>query len=212
MNQPVGVGEWGRVAVAEGNPHAEGMTDTRSRRDALYAQLEALPPHFVGEIVGGELYASPRPRPRHSRASSQLGGELLRPFGRGLGGPGGWLILDEPELHLADDVLVPDMAGWRRERMPSLPMDVVGLTLAPDWVCEVLSPSTVKLDRSRKMAVYAREGVRHLWLVDPTPETLEVYRLESGHWRVVGTHAGAVQVRVEPFEALELELGVLWER
>jgi Uma2 family endonuclease len=211
MDQIVGVGEWGRVAVAEGNPHAEGMTDARSRRDALYAELEKLPPNSVGEIVGGKLHVSPRPANPHARVSSRLGIMLGGPFDLGQGGPGGWIILDEPELHLAEDVLVPDVAGWRRERMPELPQGV-GFTLAPDWVCEVLSPSTVALDRTRKMAVYAREGVRHLWLLDPVPQTLEVYRLVEGSWRVRGTHAGAARVRVEPFEALELELGRLWER
>ncbi|OJT27610.1 hypothetical protein BO221_01215 [Archangium sp. Cb G35] len=187
------------------------MSDERSRRDALYAELEKLPPNVVGEIVGGELYASPRPASPHTRAASRLGGELLGPFDRGRGGPGGWVILHEPELHLGEDVLVPDLAGWRRERMPEMP-HTVGVTLAPDWACEVLSPSTARLDRARKMAVYAREGVRHFWLVDPLLQTLEVYRLESGRWSLLGTHAGVVTVHAEPFEALALELGALWER
>jgi Uma2 family endonuclease len=185
------------------------MSDERARRDALYAELEALPPNFVGEILGGELYASPRPASPHTRAASRLGGELLGPFDRGRGGPGGWVILDEPELHLGQDVLVPDLAGWRRERMPRMPR-TAAFTLAPDWLCEVLSPSTAALDRARKMAVYAREGVRHLWLVDPEPRTLEVYRLENGRWSLLDTHVGEVTVRAEPFEALALELGALW--
>jgi len=211
MNQDLGGWAWGWVAAIEGNPHAGDMNDAPSRRDVLYAELERLPPNVVGEIIGGELYVSPRPAIRHARASTRLGGELGGPFDRGRGGPGGWVLLDAPELRLDQDVLVPDLAGWRRERMPELP-DVVGVTLAPDWVCEVLSPSTAALDRARKMAVYAREGVRHLWLVDPAPRTLEVYRLEQGGWRVLPTHVDNDRVRAEPFEALALELGALWER
>ncbi|HEX8441046.1 Uma2 family endonuclease [Archangium sp.] len=180
------------------------------RRKATYADLEAVPPHQVAELVDGELYVSPRPASLHAVATSELFGELRGPFGRGQGGPGGWRLLFEPELHLGEDVLVPDIAGWRRERMPKMPR-VVGFTLAPDWVCEVLSPSTVKLDREKKMKVYAREGVRHLWLVDPLRQELEVYGLEGSRWKPRGTHTGQDQVRAEPFEALSLELALLWE-
>ncbi|OJH42653.1 Uma2 family endonuclease [Cystobacter ferrugineus] len=187
------------------------MKDEPSRREALYAELEKLPSNVVGEIVGGELYVSPRPAFPHARAASLLGSELTGPFDRGRGGPGGWVLLDEPELHLGQDVLVPDLAGWRRERMPEMP-HVAASTLAPDWVCEVLSPSTAALDRARKMTVYAREGVGHLWLVDPVLQTLEVYRREHGGWFVLGTHVGEARVRAEPFEALALELGALWTR
>ncbi len=211
MNERLG-GEWGRrVAVAEVEPHAEGMGDDEpSRREALYAELEKLPPNVVGEIVEGELYVSPRPASPHARATTRLS-QRLEPFDRGGARPGGWIILYEPELHLGQNVLVPDMAGWRRERMPELPR-TVGFTLAPDWLCEVLSPSTEALDRARKMAVYAREGVKHLWLVDPVVQSMEVYRLENGRWSLLGTHVGEVTVHAEPFEALALELGALWER
>jgi Uma2 family endonuclease len=212
MSESLG-GEWGRrLAVAEVGLHPEGMGDEPSRRDARYAELEKLPPNVIGEIVGGELFVRPRPRPRHARAAYRLG-KALGPFDLDPGeeGPGGWVLLFEPELHLRGETLVPDLAGWRRERMPELPEDV-GIELAPDWVCEVLSPSTEALDRSRKMAVDAREGVRHLWLVDPEPKTLEVYRLENGRWSLLGTHVGEVTVRAEPFEALALELGRLWRR
>jgi Uma2 family endonuclease len=205
-------GEWGeRLAAAEVELHPVDMSDERSRRDVLYAELEKLPPNVVGEIVAGELYVSPRPALPHTRAASRLGGELVGPFDRGRGGPGGWVILDEPELHLGEDVLVPDLAGWRRERMPEMP-HTVGVSLAPDWACEVLSPSTARLDRARKMGVYAREGVKHFWLVDPLLRTLEVYRLENGRWSLLGTHVEGVTVHAEPFEALALELGALWER
>lgn len=191
--------------------HPSDMSDEPPRREATYEDLEKLPPNVVGELMGGELYASPRPAFRHSRAASQLMFDLVGPFDRARGGPGGWLFLMEPELHLGRDVLVPDLAGWRRERMPELP-DVVGCTLVPDWACEVLSPSTERLDRTRKMAVYAREGLRHLWLVDPVPRTLETYRLEGSRWVLLGAYGGEESVRAEPFEALALELGVLWAR
>src|SRR6187402_3256932 len=135
------------------------MTDERRRR-ATYEDLLQVPEHLVGEIVDGELVTSPRPAAAHARASSSLGGELYGPFDRGRGGPGGWIILDEPELHLLGHVLVPDLAGWRRERMPELP-DAKAFELAPDWACEVLSPSTAKVDRADKVPIYAQAGVSH---------------------------------------------------
>ncbi len=182
----------------------------KPRRPATYEDLEALPPHQVGEIIAGELYASPRPATPHALAASSLGGELIGPFQRGRGGPGGWLILHEPELHLGADVLVPDLAGWRRERMPEMPR-APALTLAPDWLCEVLSPSTEARDRAAKLPAYARAGVRHVWLVDPDVRTLEVFRLEDARYVLLNTWAGEVSVRAEPFEALELSLKLLWE-
>ncbi|HXT96983.1 MAG TPA: Uma2 family endonuclease [Polyangia bacterium] len=181
------------------------------KKPATYADLVALPPHLVGEIVDGELYASPRPASPHARAASRLGIEIGGPFDRGKGGPGGWIILFEPELHIVGQVMVPDIAGWRRERMPEMP-DVGFFELAPDWVCEVLSPSTARLDRAGKMRHYASAEVRHLWLVDPGATTLEVYRLDGGGWRLLQTHAGDANIRPEPFEAVELELGSLWSR
>ena len=181
------------------------------KRPATYEDLEAIPPNNVGEIVDGELYVSPRPAPPHARAASKLFGRLEGPFDEGEGGPGGWLLLFEPELHLRGDALVPDVAGWRRERMPVIPKQAA-FTLAPDWVCEVLSPSTAVLDREKKMRAYAREGVGYLWLVDPLQQALEVYRLEGSRWSQQGIWKGEVLVRAEPFDALELKLGVLWTR
>jgi Uma2 family endonuclease len=178
---------------------------------AQYADLFALPPHQVGEIIDGVLYAQPRPAMRHSLASSVLGVEIGSAFGHGRGGPGGWIILDEPELHFGSepDILVPDLAGWRRERMPELP-DVAFLTLAPDWVCEILSPSTHKLDRSKKLPIYQRERVPHVWLVDPIARTLEIFRLDGDTYRFIVTFADDEPCRAEPFDAIELELGALW--
>ncbi len=179
------------------------------RKPATYEDLRALPDDVLGQIVDGDLIALPRPSIEHQRAASILGGELSGPFDRGRSGPGGWWILDEPELHLGADVLVPDLAGWRRERVPVLPGGPF-LTIAPDWVCEVLSPSTAGIDRVRKLAVYARENVRHPWLVDPAARTLEVLRREAGGWFLVRAFAGEDRVRVEPFDSIEFDLGALW--
>lgn len=178
-----------------------------------YAELAALPENKVGEIIDGVLYVSPRPAAIHSQATSVIGEELGPPFKRGRGGPGGWILLDEPELHLGKrpDVLVPDLAGWRRERMPVMP-DVAAFTLVPDWVCEVLSPSTRKLDRTKKLHVYRREQVAHVWLVDPEARMLEIYRLTGDLYTLAATFADDAPVRAEPFDAIELPLGALWQR
>lgn len=179
------------------------------KKNATYADLCAVPENFVAEILGGELYAFPRPSLPHAHTASVLGGELSGPFHRGRNGPGGWLLLDEPELHLGSDMLVPDIAGWRRERLPALPM-VAHLSLAPDWLCEVLSPSTETIDRTKKLKIYARERVGHVWLVNPLLQTLEVLHLEGQRWSLHATHEGSPVVRVEPFDAIGLELGALW--
>ena len=187
------------------------MSGDAARRQATYEDLLALPEHVVGEIVGGELHVSPRPASRHARASTRLGERIGGPFDSGRGGPGGWIILDEPELHPGRDVLVPDLAGWRRERMPELP-DTAAFALAPDWVCEVLSASTSRFDRVAKRPVYGREGVTHLWLIDPIAQTLEVFRLDGEGYRLVNAYAGDAVIEAEPFAAVPLELGALWER
>jgi len=179
------------------------------KKAATYEDLLRVPGHLVAEILDGELYATPRPALRHARAATILGAEIVTPFDRGRGGPGGWLCLDEPELHLHADVVVPDLAGWRKSRLPAIP-DAAFLTVAPDWVCEVISPSTEAIDRGKKLAIDAREGVSHAWLINPASETLEVMALASGRWTLLATHVGAVVVRVEPFDAIELDLSALW--
>jgi Uma2 family endonuclease len=179
------------------------------KRGATYEDLLALPANQMGQIIAGELIVSPRPANDHAVTSSTLGGELLGPFQRGRGGPGGWWLIDEPELHLGKDVLVPDLAGWRRTRLPTVPREPF-FTMAPDWVCEVLSPSTAGVDRVRKKHVYAREGVEFVWLVDPVGRTLEVFQLQEGRWLELGSWSGEERVRAQPFEAIELELGALW--
>ena len=177
-----------------------------AKRIATYADIEALPAGVNGEIVDGELFVSPRPAMPHALVGSSIGVEIGGPFWKGRGGPGGWVIVYEPELHLGADVLAPDWAGWRRERMPE------NTEVVPDWVCEILSPSTARLDRVRKMPVYAREKVPHVWIVDPALQTLEVYRLEEHGYVLVMSAAEAEKVRAEPFDAIELDLASLWGR
>ena len=181
---------------------------TPAKKRASYAEIEALPRHMVGQIIDGELIAMPRPTGAHSVATSFLGGDLVNPFGRGRGGPGGWWILDEPELHFGDDVLVPDLAGWRRSRLPD--PSPAFFTVAPDWICEVLSPSTARHDRVGKLRIYGREGVEHVWLVDPDAHTLECLKRDGETWSLLGTYADDERVRATPFDAVEIELSGLW--
>jgi Uma2 family endonuclease len=180
-----------------------------AEREATYEDILQAAPNLVAEILFGRLYTHPRPAPRHARSSSALGGKLFDPFDNGEGGPGGWWILDEPEIHLAKHVIVPDIAGWRRERMPGLP-DAAWLELAPDWVCEVLSPATAQTDRSLKLPIYAEHGVSHLWLVDPLLKTLEAYELKEDGWLLLATLKEEDPVRLPPFGAVEFSLSVLW--
>ncbi|MCW5893777.1 MAG: Uma2 family endonuclease [bacterium] len=161
---------------------------------------------MVAELLGGELLTSARPAAPHARVATRLGVDL---GGRFDGPLGGWWFLDEPELHLGEDVLVPDLAAWRIERMPEVP-DVAAFTLPPDWLCEVLSPATATIDRTRKLPIYAGEGVSHLWLIDPLARTLEVLRLDAGRWIAAAVHGGSMAVRAEPFAAIALEPGRWW--
>jgi Uma2 family endonuclease len=180
-----------------------------ARKRATYADVLAAPRHLVAEILAGELHLQPRPATAHAAATSALGVELGSPFGRGRGGPGGWLIVDEPELHLSEDILVPDLAGWRREKLPKLP-DAPYVSVAPDWVCEALSPATAQLDRTKKRPVYAREGVRWLWFIDAVARTLEAFELSNGRFTVIGSWADDAKARIAPFDAIEFDLAVLW--
>lgn len=184
------------------------MTDA-ARRLATYDDVLAAPEHQVAELLAGELHLHPRPAMPHAAAASALGEELGPPFKRGKGGPGGWIILDEPEIHLGGDVLVPDLGGWRRTTMAVMP-NAPYCEVRPDWVCEVLSPSTEKADRALKLPIYAREGVAHAWLVNPLLRTLEVLRLEQGRWVALHTFHDDQEVRAEPFHAIVLALSVLW--
>ena len=180
-----------------------------ARRRATYQDVIDAPAHMVAQVVEGALHTHPRPAPPHALASSALGAKIGDPFNFGKGGPGGWWIIDGPELHLGEDVLVPDLAGWRRERMPDLP-DTAFVTLAPVWVCEVLSPSTRDLDRHGKRPVYAREGVRHLWFIDPEARDLEAFELRDGEWVLIATARNDDPVSIPPFEAISFPLDALW--
>ncbi len=167
------------------------------------------PPHKVAEIIDGTLHMNPRPAPRHAWASSGLEASIAQPYNYGRGGPGGWWVIFEPELHLGEDILVPDLAGWRRERMPDYP-DEAYFSLPPDWVCEVLSPSTRALDQGKKRDLYAREGVAHLWFVDPDARTLEAFELRESQWVLLKTLTGNDPVSLPPFDAISFSLGDLW--
>ena len=192
---------------------SEPARDLHKNSAEVETAFLAAPPECVAEIVDGELFVHPRPHLRHARAASRLGVRLGGFDQDDLGGPSGWIILFEPELHLGSrpDKIAPDLAGWRRERMPVLP-DAAALDLAPDWVCEVLSERTEVLDRTKKRRIYAREQVGHLWLVSPDVRMLETFRLEAGRWVLLDTFEGEALIRAEPFDAIELPLGRLWER
>lgn len=179
------------------------------QRPATCADLEALPEHLVGELIDGVLYTRSTLDPPHAQAASRLGALLGRPFDLGQDGPGGWHILDKPGLRLGEDVPVPDLAGWRHERLPKLPRSG-DITVPPDWVCEVLSPSTEAHVRVVKIHFYARAGIRYVWLVTPDAQMIEVYRLHGAHYLLLAVHGEAERVRAEPFEALELALELLW--
>ena len=189
------------MAVRRGEPIAPAR--------ATYQDVLDAPAHRVAEIVGGTLYTNPRPALPHALARTYLGVELGGAFGRRRDRRGGWWIIDEPELHLGEDILVPDLVGWRLERMPAFP-DAAFVTLAPDWVCEVLSASTRKLDLCGKRPVYAREGVGHLWLVAPVARTLEAFELRDGEWVLIASAKDDEPISVRPFEAITFSLGGLW--
>lgn len=190
--------------------YTRSMAGDPARKLATYEDVLAAPPHMVAEVVRGSLSLMPRPRPVHARSASRLGMALAGFDGVGGQGPGGWLILFEPELHLSADIVVPDLGGWRRERMPTMPTDKAYFVLAPDWCCEVISPGTERLDRGDKADIYAEHGVSHLWLLNPDPQTLEVLRLDGATYRRIKTFTGSAKVRAEPFDAMELDLALLW--
>jgi Uma2 family endonuclease len=186
------------------------VTDRKDgRRRATYEDVLNAPEHKVAEIIDGVLYLSPRPAGEHGLATTELVSDLTVTLRKARGGPNGWWFVVEPELHFGEDVLVPDIAGWRQSRMPNAPAGPFS-TLAPDWLCETLSPSTAKLDRTKKLRVYAREQVQHVWLVDPKRKTLEALTLRGSSWVTQATHRAHERVRVEPFEAIEIDLAFLW--
>ena len=182
-----------------------------AERRGTYDDVLRSPDRVVAELLFGTLYQTPRPSTPHAIAASAIGEELGPPFKRGRGGPGGWMILDEPEVHLGEHVVVPDLGGWRRERLPEVPVGPY-LELAPDWVCEVLSPSTRALDRGPKLRVYAEYKVAFVWLIEPLERLVEVLELDGATYRIVDTAQGEANVRLRPFDAIELPLSALWQR
>jgi Uma2 family endonuclease len=181
---------------------------TAARKLASYEDLLAAPPHNIAQLVAGELHLQPRPAGPHSTVASGLGFDLGNPFQRGRGGPGGWILIFEPELHFGGDVVVPDLAAWRATRPPEL--EAAYFTVPPVWVCEVISPGSARLDRGPKADLYAKVGVEFLWLVEPLDNLLEAYQLADGAWLRLGAWAGEESVRIPPFDAIELDLGPLW--
>lgn len=179
------------------------------KKRATYQDVLDAPEHMVAEIINGELRLSPRPGGPATSVASQLAGELIPPFNKGQGGPGGWIILIEPELHLGDEILIPDLAGWRVERLPTVP-EGAAFTVTPDWVCEVLSPSSETSDRLEKLPRYAAVGISHAWLVSPPRRSVEAFRLHDSMWLAIAVHRSDVRARIEPFEAIEIDLARLW--
>lgn len=178
-------------------------------KTATYADIEALPPNIVGEILFDRLVTHPRPARRHAAASSYLGGVLTPPFSFGDGGPGDWIILDEPELHLGPHVVVPDLGGWRQERLVGS-SDTPWFDEAPDWICEVLSHSTKPYDIGPKRRIYATYGVGHLWYLDPASRSLEVFQRQDTAWLLTHAFIDREDVCAPPFEAITFSLGLIW--
>jgi Uma2 family endonuclease len=179
------------------------------KRPATYADLEAVPEHLVAEIIDGELMTHPRPSPRHGATASALGAELHGPFQKGRGGPGGWVFIVEPEVHLDGHVLVPDIAAWRSERLRELP-DRAYIEIVPDWVCEILSGSTEKRDRTLKMRIYGEAGIPHMWVIDPRLQILEAFEHHDGRWTKIGDWNSDDEARAAPFDAISFSLADLW--
>jgi Uma2 family endonuclease len=181
----------------------------RVREHATYEDLLQVPDNLVAELIEGELYTSPRPSGPHTVAASALGFLLGPAFQFGSSGPGGWWILYEPEVHLGRNVVVPDLGGWRKERLPEVPRNHI-FSVVPDWICEVLSHSNARYDRTKKLPIYARHGVQHAWIVDVDEQVLEVRRLENGAWTEIAVFGGDEKVRAEPFEQIELDMTLVW--
>ncbi len=192
------------------------MVLARKERSATYADYLAVPDGQRAELVDGEILMSPQPKIRHICVTTVLGGELSFRFGRAGGptssGPGGWWVFDEPECHLELDqlVFVPDIAGWRRERIPVLPSNTHKMTVVPDWICEVLSPSTSSRDSIVKMPCYLAAGVKWAWIIDPANQRLDVFRAGEGKWEPVLGLEGDATGALPPFDAVELDLAPWW--
>ena len=184
------------------------MAET-AKRQATYADIEALPEGVRGELIYGALYTHPRPTPRHSAVATALGLELGNPFQKGSGGPGGWIFMIETEVMFGENLLVPDIAGWRRERLTAFP-ETNWVSVRPDWICEATSPSTALRDRHFKRDIYASAGVPHYWIIDPRSRILEVFQLELEKWTLFGTYSAGNDVAAPPFESHSFPMDSLW--
>ncbi|MBF0102744.1 MAG: Uma2 family endonuclease [Desulfobacterales bacterium] len=180
-----------------------------AEREVCYDDLYSIPNSMIGQIIDGDLIAMPRPTYRHSNVVSALEDEIGPSYRRGRNGPGGWIILFEPEIQFGKNILVPDLAGWKKEHLPS-PPETNWCEVSPDWVCEVLSPSTIRIDRIKKMNIYAAYNVPYVWLIHPIDKTFEVFKLEHGRWILLSIHGENDKVRAEPFQEVEIDLNTLW--
>ncbi len=189
------------------------MAADPAKKRATYADVLAAPPHMTAEVLDGELHLMPRPARKHLRSVSGLGAMLYMSFDAGVNGPGGWTILDEPELHLGPepDILVPDLGGWRSGRLVEKDdEDPPFITVIPDWVCEILSPGTARVDRLKKMRIYARERIQYVWLSDPRERIVEVYRFGDAAYTLVGAFGGDDALTAEPVEAVTIPTSIMW--
>jgi Uma2 family endonuclease len=177
---------------------------------ATYADIEALPAHMTGEIINGVLHTHPRPSNEHGFAYTSLTDELVSPFQKGRGGPGGWTFIQEPELHLGPHTVSPDMCGWRKDRMPHVPRAKFVDNIVPNWVCEFLSASTEKRDRGEKRVIYSTYGVDHYWLIDPRVRSVEIFQRLDRQWLAIGYFTDKEKLIAPPFEAITIDLSFLW--
>ena len=181
-----------------------------ARKVPTLDDLDALPPGIKGEIIEGVLYTMTRPRGPHQSVGLSVGSELRGPFDRGRGGPGGWWILPEPGIELSNTPEIsPDVAGWRRERLPELPRNSA-ITVVPDWVCEILSPTTARHNQLVKKPYYAKIGVKHHWVIDLEARTITAYRLEGAHWLELGVYGDETEARIEPFADVPIDVSGWW--
>ncbi len=198
-----------RVWTFRPPPHNNEVMAETAHKSATYVDIEALPEHVVGEILFGHLVTHPRPVRRHGGAGSALGALCTTTYEFGADGPGGWVFVDEPELHLGPHIVVRDIAGWRREHVTE-PADKPFFEVAPDWACEILSPSTEKYDKGDKRRINAHYAVQHMWHLDPRSKVLEVFALRDRNWLLTDTFIDEEVVNAPPVDQLTFSLGLLW--
>jgi Uma2 family endonuclease len=188
---------------------AAHIADPETRMKLTYEDLCNVPDDMTGEIIDGELSLTPMPSKQQIHTGTKLANAVVAAYHFGTKGPGGWIILDEPDLAFGEDILVPELAGWKEDRF-IVSWEHHWISVAPDWVCEIISPETAQRDRTQKMPIYERNGVSYVWLIDPAEKSLEIFRLESGKWGAPTLYTGNDKVRAEPFEQTEINLGDLW--